>query len=450
MWEGRFGKALDQLADDFNSSLHFDCRMFRQDIKGSVAHAQMLSARGIISEEDCDIIVKNLLDILEDIESGKIEFSSGEDIHMFVEEELTKRTGDVGKRLHTARSRNDQVALDIRLYLRDESREIVSLIKELMKAVLHIAQDNKDAIMPGYTHLQRAQPITFGHHLMAYAMMLERDVTRIEDAVKRMNYSPLGSCALAGTTYSTDRNMVASALGFDGLTRNSIDGVSDRDFCVELMSALSLLMMHLSRFSEEIILWSSWEFKFVELDDAYTTGSSIMPQKKNPDGLELVRAKAATVSGYSTGIKNIIRALPSGYNRDFQETKEILFKVLDTAYSSTIIMKLTIDELEVNKETLIGCFTPDIFATDEALRLVAGGMSFRDAYKQVGLNLDKLSNEDPVEALKKRTSTGTAGNLNLEYALSLINTLGEFVKGEKDVVDGVVSNLSSIDRSVFF
>ncbi|MBR2613886.1 MAG: argininosuccinate lyase, partial [Clostridia bacterium] len=292
MWAGRFAKSLDSKADDFNSSIRFDCKMYKQDIVGSMAHAEMLSKQDIISVADCEAILGGLSDILAELESGELDFDmSCEDIHMFVEAELTKRIGDAGKRLHTARSRNDQVALDIRMYLRDRSEDIISLLKALIGAIADKAEEGKSAILPGYTHLQRAQPITFGHHLLAYAQMFLRDISRVEDAVARMNYSPVGSCALAGTTYDTDRYYEAEKLGFSGITVNSIDGVSDRDFCVELMSAFSLIMMHLSRFSEEIILWSSWEFKFVELDDAYTTGSSIMPQKKNSDMAELVRGK---------------------------------------------------------------------------------------------------------------------------------------------------------------
>ena len=281
MWAGRFHKSLDCRADDFNSSIRFDSRMYKQDIKGSVAHATMLASRGIIAASDAERIIEGLGSVLDDIEQGKLQIDpTAEDIHMFVEAELTKRIGDVGKRLHTSRSRNDQVAVDIRLYLRDEAAEITDGLKSLLASVLEKAKENTETIVPGYTHLQRAQPITFAHHLLAYCMMFMRDVDRIGDAVKRMNVCPLGSCALAGTTYDTDREAVASALGFDGITENSIDGVSDRDFCVELLSAFATVMMHLSRFSEEIILWSSWEFKFIELDDSFTTGSSIMPQKK--------------------------------------------------------------------------------------------------------------------------------------------------------------------------
>ena len=279
MWAGRFAKAIDSKADDFNSSIRFDCKMYRQDIIGSIAHAQMLAKQDIITKDDCEKIVDGLTAILSDLDSGVLDFDmSCEDIHMFVEAELTRRIGDAGKRLHTARSRNDQVALDIRMYLREETKKVIELLRILVNDIADKAEENKGVIVPGYTHLQRAQPITFGHHLMAYAMMLLRDISRLEDALSRMNYSPIGSCALAGTTYSTDRQFEADRLGFDGVMQNSIDGVSDRDFCVELMSAYSIIMMHLSRFSEEIILWSSWEFKFVELDDSYTTGSSIMPQ----------------------------------------------------------------------------------------------------------------------------------------------------------------------------
>ena len=290
MWAGRTDGVTEKIADDFNSSIHFDSRMYRQDITGSMAHAAMLAAKGIISPADADALIAGLEGILNDLDNGALEFDlECEDIHMFVEQVLTQRIGDVGKKLHTARSRNDQVALDIRMYLRDEIDQISCLTKQLVEAVVNKAETYSDAIMPGYTHLQRAQPITFGHHLMAYAMMLLRDLDRLADCRKRMNLSPIGCCALAGTTYDTDRCFEAERLGFDGICRNSLDGVSDRDFCVELMSALSVLMMHLSRFSEEIVLWSSWEFQFVELSDAYTTGSSIMPQKKNPDMAELVR-----------------------------------------------------------------------------------------------------------------------------------------------------------------
>ena len=386
MWAGRFSKALDKMADDFNSSIHFDCKMYKQDIKGSIAHASMLAACNIIDKKDADIIIDTLTDILSDIESGKLSIDfNAEDIHMFVEAELTKRIGDVGKRLHTARSRNDQVAVDIRLYLRDECQEIISLLKNLIRAICSQAEKNKDTVVPGYTHLQRAQPIMFGHHLCAYAMMFIRDISRIEDALSRMNYSPLGSCALAGTTYPTDRNMTAKALGFSGITLNSIDGVSDRDFCVELISAFAVIMMHLSRFSEEVILWSSWEFKFVELDDSYTTGSSIMPQKKNPDMAELVRGKTGRVYGDLMGILTTLKGIPLAYNKDMQEDKEAIFDATDTVKMCLGVFAPMIETMSVRKDKMYAAAGEGfINATDLADYLVKKGRPFRSAYKTVG------------------------------------------------------------------
>ncbi len=386
MWAGRFEKALDKKADDFNSSIRFDCRMYEQDIRGSIAHATMLVKQGILPQEDLTKIIDGLTGILADIESGKLPFDeNAEDIHMFIEGELTKRIGDAGKRLHTARSRNDQVAVDIRLYLRDEGKTVVELIKGLINAIVDKAEENAEVIAPGYTHLQRAQPISFGHHLLAYAMMLLRDIGRIEDAVKRMNYSPLGSCALAGTTYPTDRAFTAEKLGFDGVMQNSIDGVSDRDFCVELTSALALLMTHLSRFSEEIILWSSWEFKFVELDDSYTTGSSIMPQKKNPDMAELVRGKTGRVYGDLMGLLTVLKGLPLAYNKDMQEDKEGVFDALDTAKACLEVFTPMLATMQVNgKNTYQAAQKGFINATDLADYLTKKGMPFRAAYKIVG------------------------------------------------------------------
>ena len=386
MWSGRFLKELDSFADDFNSSIHFDSRMYAQDIKGSVAHASMLAKQGIISDKDLTEIIDGLTSILDDLNNGKLEIDMGaEDIHMFVEGELTKRIGDTGKKLHTARSRNDQVALDIRLYLRDKCNEIEELIKELTLTVVDKAEENKAVIMPGYTHLQRAQPITFGHQLMAYAMMLSRDLRRVRDAVARMNYSPLGSCALAGTTYNTDRRMVAVSLLFDGICMNSIDGVSDRDFCLELMSAFSILMMHLSRFSEEIILWSSWEFKFIELDDSYTTGSSIMPQKKNSDMAELVRGKTGRVYGDLIALLVALKGLPLAYNKDMQEDKEAIFDSVDTVIMCLKVFCPMIRTMKVKADNMYraaqGGF---INATDLADYLTKKGMPFRSAYKIVG------------------------------------------------------------------
>ncbi len=387
MWAGRQTKETDKIADDFNSSIHFDSRMYRHDITGSIAHATMLAKQGIISIEDKEKIIEGLSGILEDIESGKLPFDlEAEDIHMFIEGELTNRIGDAGKRLHTARSRNDQVAVDIRLYLRDEVSEVISMVKELIAALKEQAEYNKDAIMPGYTHLQRAQPIVFGQHLLAYCMMLIRDVTRLEDATARMNYSPLGSCALSGTTYNTDRRMTAELLGFDGIMENSMDGVSDRDFCLEIMSAFSIIMMHLSRLSEEIILWSSWEFSFVELDDAYTTGSSIMPQKKNSDMAELVRGKTGRVYGDLFALLTVLKGLPLAYNKDMQEDKEAVFDSLDTVKKCVEIFIPMIKTMKVKRDNMYKAACRGfINATDLADYLVASkGMPFRTAYKITG------------------------------------------------------------------
>ena len=386
MWAGRFAKALDSKADDFNSSIRFDCKMYRHDITGSIAHAQMLAKQGIISAEDCEKITDGLAGILDDIDNGRLEFDmSCEDVHMFVEAELTKRIGDAGKRLHTARSRNDQVALDIRMYLRDRTQEIIELLKILVADIADKAEENKAVIVPGYTHLQRAQPITFGHHIMAYAMMLLRDISRLEDAVRRMNYSPIGCCALAGTTYNTDRRFEADALGFDGLILNSIDGVSDRDFCLELMSSYSIIMMHLSRFSEEIILWSSWEFKFVELDDSYTTGSSIMPQKKNSDMAELVRGKTGRVYGNLLALLTTLKGLPLAYNKDMQEDKEAIFDSIETVQMCLEIFAPMIRTMKVKADNMYRAAQEGfINATDLADYLTKKGMPFRAAYKIVG------------------------------------------------------------------
>ena len=386
MWAGRFAKALDSKADDFNSSIRFDCKMYRQDILGSVAHAEMLAKQGIISDGDKTVIVDGLIAILSELDNGQLEFDmSCEDIHMFVEAELTKRIGDAGKKLHTARSRNDQVALDIRMYLREESEKVIELLRTLVGDITDKAEENKAVIVPGYTHLQRAQPITFGHHLMAYAMMLLRDISRIRDAVDRMNYSPIGSCALAGTTYNTDRKYEADALGFNGVMQNSIDGVSDRDFCLELMSAYSIIMMHLSRFSEEIILWSSWEFRYVELDDSYTTGSSIMPQKKNSDMAELVRGKTGRVYGDLFALLTTLKGLPLAYNKDMQEDKEAIFDALETVQMCLEIFAPMIRTMRVKSDTMYRAAQEGfINATDLADYLTKKGMPFRSAYKIVG------------------------------------------------------------------
>ena len=386
MWAGRTDGTTEKIADDFNSSIAFDSRMYKQDITGSMAHAAMLAAKGIITQQDADQLIEGLSQILADIDSGALPIDMEcEDIHMFVEQVLTQRLGDVGKKLHTARSRNDQVALDIRLYLRDEIREISSLVKTLIAAVTDKAEQYADAIMPGYTHLQRAQPITFGHHLMAYAMMLLRDLDRLADCQKRMNQSPIGCCALAGTTYDTDRHFEAEKLGFDGICRNSLDGVSDRDFCAELMSAISIVMVHLSRFSEEIILWASWEFKFVELSDAYTTGSSIMPQKKNPDMAELVRGKTGRVFGDLMALLTTLKGLPLAYNKDMQEDKESVFDAVDTVKMCLQVFTGMVATMTANTQNMKrAAQTGFINATDLADYLVKKGLPFRSAYKVSG------------------------------------------------------------------
>ena len=386
MWAGRFAKSLDSIADDFNSSIHIDSKMYKQDIKGSIAHAKMLSLKNIITPEDGEKIVEGLNTILQDIESGKLEIDfNAEDIHMFVEMELTKRIGDTGKKLHTARSRNDQVAVDVRLYLRDKAEEIKSLIDGLLKVIAQKAEETKEVIMPGYTHLQRAQPITFAHHILSYAMMLLRDKERINDAVKRMNLNPLGACALSGTTYDTDRAFTSKELGFDGYTLNSIDSVSDRDFCLELMSAFATLMMHLSRFSEEIIMWSSWEFKFIELDDSFTTGSSIMPQKKNPDMAELVRGKTGRVYGNLFALLTTLKGIPLAYNKDMQEDKEAVFDSVETIKKCLEVFTPMINTMTVLKDNMLRAAQKGfINATDLADYMVKKGMPFRTAYKIVG------------------------------------------------------------------
>lgn len=386
LWKGRFKKELAKETNDFNSSISFDCRMFEEDIKGSVAHATMLGATGIIDKSESEKIVDGLNEILEDIKSGKLKIDmSAEDIHTFVEGELTARLGQTGKRLHTARSRNDQVALDIRLTLRKEIDEISQKLKDLIQVLCDKAKDNKQTIMPGYTHLQRAQPITFAHHLMAYVQMLLRDVDRLEDVKRRMNVLPLGSGALAGTTYPLDRNMVADILGFDSVSLNSLDGVSDRDFCIELASALSLVMVHLSRFSEEIIMWCSWEFKFVELDDAFSTGSSIMPQKKNPDIAELVRGKSGRVFGDLTTLLTVMKGIALAYNKDMQEDKEAIFDAVDTVKMCLNAFTPMIETMTVLKDNMRQAAAKGfINATDCADYLVGKGLPFRDAYKCTG------------------------------------------------------------------
>ena len=386
LWTGRFKQPLNEVADAFNASIGFDQRMWRQDIMGSVVHAQMLARQEIISREECEEIVASLGEILEEIECGKLEIDPKcEDIHMFVEGELTRRIGDVGKKLHTARSRNDQVALDLRLYLRDACEEITQLLNEAIDAVVKVAENHVDTILPGYTHLQRAQPISFAQHLLAYCAMFMRDADRISDAVRRMNVSPIGSCALAGTTYPTDRDFEARELGFREPCLNSIDGVSDRDFCLELMGAFAITMMHLSRFCEELILWSSWEFGFVELSDSFTTGSSIMPQKKNADMAELIRGKTGRVYGHLMALLTTLKGLPLAYNKDMQEDKEGIFDSIDTLKTSLRVFAPMVETMTVRKERMRAAAKEGfINATDLADYLTKKGMPFRNAYKITG------------------------------------------------------------------
>ncbi len=386
MWAGRFSKEIDETVNAFNSSISFDGRMYRHDIQGSIAHATMLGECGIISKADSEELIVGLKGILEDIDNGKLEMDmTAEDIHMFIEAELTKRLGDVGKRLHTSRSRNDQVALDIRLYLRDEIEELKALVLKLGNVLCDMAGKHTETVMPGYTHLQRAQPVTLGHHFMAYAQMFVRDLGRLCDTAKRMNECPLGCCALAGTTYPINRELTSKLLGFDRPMANSLDGVSDRDSCVELGSAISLIMTHLSRFSEEIIMWCSWEFKFIELDDAYATGSSIMPQKKNPDITELIRGKAGRVNGNLMTLLSMLKGLPLAYNKDMQEDKEAIFDSVDNAKLCLKTFIPMVETMRVNKESMRAAAAGGfINATDCADYLVKHGMPFRDAYKITG------------------------------------------------------------------
>ena len=386
LWSGRFGKETDALVNDFNASIQFDQRLYREDITGSIAHAKMLAATGILSAEDGAAIVEGLTGILQDIEDGKVEFTAdNEDIHMNVEALLTARIGQAGKRLHTARSRNDQVALDFRMYVREQIPVIVGQLLELETVLCRQARQYQTAVMPGYTHLQRAQPISFAQHLMAYAFQFRRDVTRLEDCAARLNECPLGSGALAGTTYPIDRFMTAQALGFDKPMDNSLDGVSDRDYALELMSALSILMMHLSRFSEEVILWCSWEFKFIELDDAYATGSSIMPQKKNPDVAELVRGKTGRVYGDLMSLLTAMKGLPLAYNKDMQEDKEPVFDAIDTVEMCLPVFAAMLDTMTVRTDNMRAAAGKGfINATDCADYLTKKGMPFRDAYTVTG------------------------------------------------------------------
>ena len=403
MWDGRFEKQIDSRTNDFNSSIKFDYKMYKQDIKGSMAHAKMLAKQGIIEKEDEEKILQGLTGILKDIEEGNLKFDpNAEDIHMFVEAELTNRIGQSGKRLHTARSRNDQVALDIKMYLKDAILEIKKELKDLIATFVEKAEENTETIMPGYTHLQRAQPVTFAHHLMAYVEMFLRDEERLTQTYTRMDVSPIGSCALAGTTYNLDREFEAKELGFAGVTNNSLDGVSDRDYVIELLSDISMIMMHLSRISEEIIMWSSWEFKFVELDDAFATGSSIMPQKKNPDITELIRGKTGRVYGHLMAMLTVMKGTPLAYNKDMQEDKEGIFDALDTVNLCITTLNPLVKTMTVNKENMKKAAAKGfINATDCADYLTARGIPFRDAYKITG-SLVKycIKNDTTLENLK--------------------------------------------------
>lgn len=406
MWEGRFSKNLDKRTNDFNSSIKFDYKLYKEDISGSIAHAKMLAKQNIIQKEDEEKIIFGLNSILKDIESSNLEFDpNAEDIHMFIESELTKRIGNSGKKLHTARSRNDQVALDVRMYLKKQNLEIIKELKKLITTLIFKAKENTETIMPGYTHMQRAQPITFAHHLMAYAEMFKRDIERLNETYTRTDICPIGSCALAGTTYNLDREFEAKELGFSKVSANSLDGVSDRDFIIELLSDISIIMMHLSRISEEIILWSSWEFKFIELDDSFSTGSSIMPQKKNPDITELIRGKTGRVYGNLMGMLTVMKGTPLAYNKDMQEDKELIFDAIDTVNLSLSTINPLIDTMLVLKENMkAGAEKGFINATDCADYLVEKGIPFRDAYKIVG-NIVKycIQNNTTLEKLDIKT-----------------------------------------------
>jgi len=402
LWSGRFEKDTDEAVNDFNSSLRFDQRLYKQDITGSIAHVKMLAKQNIVSAEDSALIVKTLKEILSDIEEGKIDFNvDDEDIHMFIETLLTSRIGNAGKKLHTGRSRNDQVALDLRMYVKDEIINIINSISELQEALLDISKKHTQTIMPGYTHLQRAQPVTLAHHLGAYFEMFKRDKIRLGNTYKLTDSMPLGSGALAATTYPLDREFTANELNFADITYNSLDGVSDRDYCIDFLSNLSVLMMHLSRFSEEIILWSSHEFLFIELDDAYSTGSSIMPQKKNPDVAELVRGKTGRVYGSLVGMLTMMKSLPLSYNKDMQEDKESLFDAIDTVKACLYVFTPMIKTMKIRRENMLkACRQGFINATDVADYLVGKGVSFRDAHEITGkLVRYCIENEKTLESL---------------------------------------------------
>ena len=435
LWEGRFKKNIDTKTNDFNSSISFDSRMYKQDIQGSIAHAKMLAKQGIIEKIEADKIINELNKIMNEINDGILEIDQeAEDIHMFVEAELTKRLGDTGKRLHTARSRNDQVALDLRMNLKEETTTLIELLKELIKELLQKAEENVEAVMPGYTHLQRAQPITFAHHLLAYVEMFIRDINRLKDTYERINIMPLGSCALAGTTYNLDREFVKEELGFYDVAQNSLDGVSDRDFVIELASNISIIMMHLSRISEEIIMWCSWEFKFIELDDAFSTGSSIMPQKKNPDIAELIRGKTGRVYGNLITLLTVMKGIPLAYNKDMQEDKEAIFDSVDTVKICIETLIPLLKTMKVIKQNMRNAASKGfINATDCADYLVKKGIPFRKAYKIVGqivsfciennITLEEMSIED-YKNFDMNFDNDIYDEINLEKCVTNRNVVG--------------------------
>ncbi|MDO5718173.1 MAG: argininosuccinate lyase [Tissierellia bacterium] len=428
VWSKRFSKELDDIAREYNSSIKVDHLMYREDITGSIAHTEMLGEKNIISEDDAEKIVNGLRSILSDIESGELEIDmNAEDIHFFVEKELTKRIGDAGKRMHTARSRNDQVVTDLRLYIRNKLDELLEDIRALSKSLIALSKENLDSIMPGYTHLQAAQPVTFAHHLMAYVQMLIRDKGRLEDARKRLNECPLGSCALATTVYDIDRFMTAKKLGFDRPTRNSMDAVSDRDFVLEVEFAISMTMIHLSRLSEEMIIWSSQEFGFIELDDSFTTGSSIMPQKKNPDMAELTRGKTGTVIGILSGMLVTMKGLPLAYNKDMQEDKKGIFECIDILSKSLKVMKGMIDTLSVKKETMLHKANHGyLVATDLADYLAERGIPFRDAYNIIGAIIKEASE-------KKSDLTDLPMDFYKKYSDKFDEDLYQYIKLENSL-----------------
>ena len=452
LWGGRFEKGTDKLVDDFNSSIRFDCRMYKQDILGSIAHSKMLGKCGIISVDESQLIQNALKEILKDIEDGKIEFEvDAEDIHMNVEKILISRIGDAGKKLHTGRSRNDQVALDIRMYLKDEINAISQMVLSLEKVLIAISEENTGTILPGYTHLQRAQPITFAHHMLAYFEMFKRDYSRLRDCYNRMNVLPLGSGALAGTTYPLDRYMVAEELGFADITQNSLDGVSDRDFAIELASCLSILMMHVSRMSEEIILWSSHEFGFVELDDAFSTGSSIMPQKKNPDVAELARGKTGRVYGSLMTLLTVMKSLPLAYNKDMQEDKEAIFDAVDTVKMCLPVFTSMLKTMKLRKQNMYkaaqGGFTN---ATDIADYLVKKGIPFRSAHEIIGkMVLYCIDNNKAIDEMSMEEFKGFSDKIQEDVYAEI--SLEKCISGRK-LVGGPAAEtvLSSIQKAKTF